>query len=329
MAYPKITVIVPIYNAEKTLHRCIDSILKQSFSDFELLLINDGSGDHSGLICDDYASKDTRVTVFHKLNGGVSSARYLGLDYAKGQWITFCDADDYVSPNWLSLYVDQCSHDIQMVVQGLCFINFKTKTKNYRGCNYIGSPSECLLKLAEKSLIGYCYVKLFSSFVISKNKIRFNENFTFREDEDFVLRYLKCINKISCIEQGAYFYEMPDLSTKYLSVDNFATSLSMFQSVQCIYPLKNNNLYQSYLYQLTNALFHSFILPLSFSEKQERLNLYKLVVSVEFQKMDAVSDLTKKIYRMNNFCATLFFILKGYLFNVINALRRVKQWDKF
>lgn len=325
MTCPKITVIVPIYNAEKTLRRCIDSILNQSFSDFELLLINDGSNDRSGLICDEYSYKDSRIKVFHKLNGGVSTARNLGLDRVVGQWITFCDADDYVASNWLSLFVSQCSPDVQMVAQGLCFINYKTKMKNYRGCNYIGAPSECLQKLAEKSLIGYCCVKLFSSSVISRNKIRFNENFTFREDEDFVLRYLKCINKISCIEQGAYFYEMPDLSTKYLSVDNFYTSLSMFYSVQSIYPLKNNVLYQSYLLQLTNALFHSFTLSLSFSEKQERLNLYKCLVSVEFQKMDVVSKLTKKIYCMNNFSATVFFILKGYLFNVINVLRRVKK----
>ena len=81
---PKISVIVPVYNAEKYLHRCIDSILSQTFTDFELLLINDGSKDSSGAICDEYAAKDNRVRVFHKENGGVSSARNLGLDNANG-----------------------------------------------------------------------------------------------------------------------------------------------------------------------------------------------------------------------------------------------------
>ena len=84
---PKISVIVPVYNVEKYLRRCIDSILVQTFTDFELLLIDDGSKDKSGEICDEYAKKDKRVRVFHKVNGGVSSARNLGLDYAKGQWI--------------------------------------------------------------------------------------------------------------------------------------------------------------------------------------------------------------------------------------------------
>ena len=93
---PKISVIVPVYNAEKYLHRCVDSILTQTFTDFELLLINDGSKDKSGAICDEYAAKDSRVRVFHKENGGVSSARNLGLDNAKGEWITFVDSDDWI-----------------------------------------------------------------------------------------------------------------------------------------------------------------------------------------------------------------------------------------
>ena len=92
---PKISVIVPVYNVEKYLPRCIDSILSQTFTDFELLLIDDGSPDNCGKICDEYAAKDSRVRVFHKPNGGVSSARNLGLDNARGEWIAFIDSDDF------------------------------------------------------------------------------------------------------------------------------------------------------------------------------------------------------------------------------------------
>lgn len=91
-----ISIIIPIYKAESYLHRCIDSILAQTNTKWELLLIDDGSPDKSGDICDEYSKKDPRIKVFHKSNGGVSSARNLGLDYAKGQWITFIDADDYI-----------------------------------------------------------------------------------------------------------------------------------------------------------------------------------------------------------------------------------------
>lgn len=100
---PLISIIVPIYNAESTLNRCIDSIINQSFDDWELLLIDDGSKDQSGKICDEYATKDSRIKVFHKENGGVSSARNLGLDNALGKWITFIDSDDKIFDDIFSL----------------------------------------------------------------------------------------------------------------------------------------------------------------------------------------------------------------------------------
>lgn len=91
---PIISIIIPVYNAEKTLNRCVDSVLNQTFHDWELLLIDDGSKDRSMYLCDEYALKDKRIKVFHKKNGGVSSARNMGLDYARGEWITFVDSDD-------------------------------------------------------------------------------------------------------------------------------------------------------------------------------------------------------------------------------------------
>lgn len=100
---PIISIIVPVYNAKKTLGRCIDGILSQTFKNFELLLINDGSTDRSGELCDEYAAKDQRIKVFHKENGGVISARNVGLDHTKGKWITFVDGDDYIYDNIFNL----------------------------------------------------------------------------------------------------------------------------------------------------------------------------------------------------------------------------------
>ena len=99
--FPKISVIVPVYNTEMYLRRCIDSVLTQSYKDFELLLIDDGSKDSSGAICDEYAARDSRVKVFHKENGGVSSARNAGLAIASGDWIMHLDGDDWIEPDML------------------------------------------------------------------------------------------------------------------------------------------------------------------------------------------------------------------------------------
>lgn len=95
-----ISIIVPVYNVELYLDKCIQSILAQSYPNFELLLIDDGSSDGSKEICDKYAKLDSRIRVFHRINGGVSSARNAGLEKAKGDWIAFIDADDWVFPNF-------------------------------------------------------------------------------------------------------------------------------------------------------------------------------------------------------------------------------------
>ena len=104
---PKVSVIVPVYKVEAYLHRCVDSVLNQSFSDFELILVDDGSPDNCGAICDEYAQKDSRVHVIHKTNGGLSDARNAGIDWAfansDSQWLTFIDSDDWVHRDYLKL----------------------------------------------------------------------------------------------------------------------------------------------------------------------------------------------------------------------------------
>ena len=112
----KVSVIVPVYNVEKYLNCCLDSILTQSFTDFELLLIDDGSTDSSGKICDDYAKRDSRIRVFHKENGGVSAARNLGLDNARGEWIAFVDSDDSISECFLKNMIKYATDDTDIIV---------------------------------------------------------------------------------------------------------------------------------------------------------------------------------------------------------------------
>lgn len=127
----KVSCIVPVYNSCKYLRRMLDSILGQSFNDFELILIDDGSTDSSGEICDEYASKDSKICVYHKENGGVSSARNLGLSKAEGKYIIFMDSDDLIAPNMLqALVTDLESNDAdiamcewQAVSEDFCKIN--------------------------------------------------------------------------------------------------------------------------------------------------------------------------------------------------------------
>ena len=126
-----ISIIVPIYNAGNTLHRCIDSILSQTYTSWELLLVDDGSTDSSGAISDEYATKDTRVRVFHKENGGVSSARNVGLDNAQGEWITFVDSDDYIEENFLKSFEGNLDADLVVGNTVLITLPAGNRTKHH------------------------------------------------------------------------------------------------------------------------------------------------------------------------------------------------------
>lgn len=112
---PEISIIVPVYQVEKYLNECIDSILAQTFTDFELILVDDGSPDNCPALCDAAAKRDSRVRVIHKQNGGVSTARNAGLDAAQGNWIAFVDSDDTVEPEYLEKCIRQCWKRVQIL----------------------------------------------------------------------------------------------------------------------------------------------------------------------------------------------------------------------
>lgn len=125
---PKISVIVPVYNVENYIEKCIESILSQTYTDFELLLINDGSSDKSGSICDAYMSKDQRIRVFHKKNAGVSMARNWGIKHSLGDWICFVDSDDWVENSYLEKFIENKELDgYTMVSQGIMY-DFVSRT---------------------------------------------------------------------------------------------------------------------------------------------------------------------------------------------------------
>ena len=141
---PKISVIVPVYNVEKYLNRCVDSILNQTFADFELILVDDGSPDNSGKICDEYAKKDKRVVVIHKENGGLSDARNAGIDIARGGYVTFIDSDDWIDSEYLNvLYKNATDNEADISAVNL---HKEYDDKRDRACSvvegtYVGAES--------------------------------------------------------------------------------------------------------------------------------------------------------------------------------------------
>ena len=130
-----ISVIIPVYNAKERLKICIDSIINQSYSNFEILIVDDGSTDGSDILCDELAKADKRIKVFHKENGGVSTARNMGIDNAEGKYLVFVDADDTLSSNGLELMRDKiCKNQVDMAIAGK-YINYYDKYEEYLPIN--------------------------------------------------------------------------------------------------------------------------------------------------------------------------------------------------
>lgn len=191
----EISVIVPVYKSEPYLHRCMDSLLAQKFNNFEVLLIDDGSPDRSGEICDKYARKDSRVRVFHKENGGVSSARNVGIDNAKGKWLTFIDSDDYVEQSYLSDFgLDK--HDADIYMQGYKVLKNEEIIRKHRfsiNTAQILSLEECFVQSERNNIINSPVCKLFKHDILNRHSIRFDLNVSYGEDHLFVLSYFKYV----------------------------------------------------------------------------------------------------------------------------------------
>lgn len=219
-----ISIVVPIYNAENFLHRCVDSILAQSHTDFELLLINDGSKDGSGAICDAYAVKDRRVRVFHKENGGVSSARNLGLDNAQGKYITFCDADDYVASDWLAAYGKAVEENVDLAIQGYYEIEglkiLERKIVSNTEITY--DIKQLVLTLFENGSFCFIWIKLFRRCIIESFNIRFDECSTLGEDAQFIAKYLENTTSCACVDRIGYYYNLPPNDKRYVGNSNYS-----------------------------------------------------------------------------------------------------------
>ena len=204
---PDISVIVPVYKAEKYMHRCVDSILAQTFTNFELILVDDGSPDGSGTLCDQYAQKDNRVKVIHKENGGVASARQCGIDNATGEYTIHADPDDWVEPNMLQeLYNKAKELDADMVI-----CDFYVDSENervYRTQNVSSITSSVVLKeLLFHRLHGSLWNKLIRLACYTENNIKFIKDLNYCED------YLVCVKilihdiKIAYLDQAFYHYD--------------------------------------------------------------------------------------------------------------------------
>lgn len=304
---PTISVIVPVYNTVKYLHRCIDSILAQTFTDFELLLIDDGSKDGSGKICDEYAAKDSRVRVFHKENGGVSSARNVGLDNAQGEWIAFVDSDDWVKDKYLEAFISKCDNNTQIIIQSIEIVGKHSKEINIPLLPSIAFLDTIAL-MSRYGCLGHTPTKLFKKSIIDRKKLRFNLNYTFCEDEYFVLMYLSGINHIALVKERNYYYDMPTYSEKYNDVDKFEVTCALYQAAKELFGKKWNPLYERYLREATQSLFDAF--AKKDKQRTNKLRKYRNLFGYNTIREHNLSLVTRVLVILPTFVASPILDLK-------------------
>ena len=237
------SVIIPVYNAEGTLRRCLDSLVRQQFSDYELLIINDGSTDGSDAICREYANTYPCVRYFAKENGGVSSARNLGFEQAKGEYILFVDSDDYVSQDYFALLsrtLENKAADLLMFgYRNFGGVSTEWDTGEFYENTEVGI-AERVSSAVRRYLFSSLWSKAFKRWIIEQHNIRFANDLAIGEDLAFIFTYAMHIRSIGSIRNHLYNVDVSDgnsLSRKarpYLTGQLMEVNRRMYAAYQAV-----------------------------------------------------------------------------------------------
>ena len=274
-----VSLIIPVYNAAPYLRACLDSVLVQTFTDWEMICIDDGSADGSGEILDEYMLRDTRIRVFHQDNAGSSAARNKGLEYASGEWVWFVDADDTITPSALETLVN-VKPKADVIFLGVNrlyqdgFVEVKIPADAYAG------TEEEINRLVEKlyggvcgDIFGWTCLKVIRRSVLEENKIRFNESIALHEDLVFTIQCMNCVKTAMSISVPLYNYRILDtgLTAKGIS-DPYALVIAFMQA--------SGGLRRHSLYAIINGRVTAILRRLIW----EKHSFYAASMMIDFKK---------------------------------------------
>ena len=252
-----ISIIIPIYNVSQYLNECIQSVVNQSYKDFECVLIDDGSSDGCEMICDQWAQKDSRIKVIHQSNQGVSKARNRGIAEAQGEYITFIDSDDWIDPNYLNeLFQPIEKYNVDLVVCGLqqqynngTFQNYSYKTGIIKIEKQFTNE---FTDINKQFLLFGPVIKLYRKSIIQKHNIHFPPEYTYGEDLLFNYSYLEYVKAIYIVDQCLYHYRIIGNGTlsSIKRINQFEIDYAQWNILKNFFYRKNlwNDYSISYLY---------------------------------------------------------------------------------
>lgn len=274
---PALSIIIPVYNSEKHLIQCVDSVLAQSYADFEIILVDDGSTDLSGKLCDEYASRYTNVYAFHKENEGVSVARNKGLEQARGEYVIFVDSDDWLEKDALSLLM-QHGDMADLMFFGSAFHSVGKGIKTYcpelHMYKGLSELQEGIIDLVVNpkypDYLGFTWNKVFKLSILKERNIRFIDNLAYREDEAFTLQYAYCCKDLITLPDIVYNYRISDtgLTKKKHSVNEYLLLSHAYQ--KCLFCYANKKM-QDYIASQIVRNYLNAIKQISYFKKRNAI----------------------------------------------------------
>ncbi|WP_289129529.1 glycosyltransferase [uncultured Clostridium sp.] len=320
---PKISVIVPIYNVEKYIHRAIDSILTQSLTEFELILINDGSQDRCGEICNEYAQKDSRIKVIHKNNGGVSSARNVGIENSSGQYIGFVDPDDYIDKEmYEKLYNSIKKEDSEIAISSFSYIiNGKEEPQDISNKKLIFNKNEAINNYFNNTYpFNYSFLcnKLFKKELF--DGIRLNTKILVQEDTEIMIKLYNKSNRVSYIGEPLYFYELRNGSatSNKISRGKITTEQAFLQVFN--YTKENLPQFKSKALLKYISCFFNIIIEIIKNYDEYQDEYYKLIKKLKLRYKEVISNQQIPLkYKIHS--SLLLFSPKLYKFYIQKSLK--------
>lgn len=313
-----VSIIVPVYNSEKTLNRCIDSLIAQTYSNIEIIIINDGSTDKSGKICEEYVQKDYRIKLINQQNRGVSVARNKGLESSNGEFICFVDSDDYVSEKFVeNLYITIVENDVDLAICNMNIVNSKRSyTKDFFGADIksnIALPKEKYYTNIDK-FGGFVWNKMFLKKYM--DNLLFDEHIYYCEDELFVVNYTQRCNKLACLDEALYFYCITESSASSLKNWNGKKITILDAKRKILHILEKydfkvyKNYYLKYFYAL-NDIYHRYSKDIV--DKKELQDKYKRIIkSNDCTTKEKINTIIRfRFFRFYNLSRNVFHLLKG------------------
>lgn len=347
-----ISVIVPVYNAEKYIQKCLENIINQTYSNIEILLIDDGSLDKSGILCDEYAQKYINVESYHKDNGGASAARNFGLQKAKGEWILFVDVDDYIDNNYIVELVQPTKTDeLNMVICGYeinyiddnytryCYIDLKNKTF------FKEQVKNAIYELDAIGLLNVVYCKLYNRKIIMSNKIIFDIMLKTGQDLAFNCSYFRYVSKIKILDICPYHYikrntislvnsykrNMLEIVSK---CNEERLNLYKFYSMNtdkymCVYGKR----YIGYIFSCIPNIYN-YSKDIKFLDRKKQIdiimndNKLKHYSKLCYKELDILTKIFIILYRTKNvyifdFAYLILFFIKHHFFYIYRHIRKI------